>query len=170
MKAFAGTLFPRGSQSPSGNPQETGCALHAGSVADTAKGFSPQLWIGSLGAIGTAALLSFVLTLSTVEGLPFPITWGHPLAVPFLTSLPAVVGFLLNVRQAQAIRTEAFAVGTSLGWVLFMVFAASLPLLPSWLTLAFWAVTAALFMWATQKMFASLAGRLAPRFSTDRAS
>ncbi len=153
-----------------GNPQETGSALDAGSVADAAKGFSPQLWIGSLGAIGTAALLSFVLTLSTVEGLPFPITWGHPLAVPLLTSLPAVAGFLLNARQAQTIRTEASAVGTSLGWVLFMVFAASLPLLPSGLTLAFWAVTAVLLMWATQKMFAFLAGRLAPRFSTDRAS
>lgn len=139
-------------------------------MADTAEGFSPRLWVGSLGAMGTAALLSFVFTLSTEEGLPFPITWGHPLAVPFLTSLPAVVGFLLNVRQAQTIRTEASAVGTSLGWVLFMVFAASLPLLPSWLTLAFWAVTAALFMWATQKMFAFLAGRLAPRFSTGRAS
>ncbi len=139
-------------------------------MANTTEGFTPQLWVGSLGAIGTAALLSFVFTLSTVEGLPFPITWGHPLAVPFLTSLPAVVGFLLNVRQTQTIRTEASAVGTSLGWVLFMIFAASLPLLPSWLTLAFWAVTAALFMWATQKMFAFLAGRLAPGFSTGRAS
>ncbi len=153
-----------------GNPQETGSALDAGSVADAAEGLSPRLWVGSLGAMGTAALLSFVLTLSPVEGLPFPIMWGHPLAVPLLTSLPAVAGFLLNVRRAQTIRTEASAVGTSLGWVLFIVFAASLPFLPSWLTLAFWTVTAALFMWATQRMFASLVGHLAPRFSTGRAS
>ncbi len=138
-------------------------------MADTAKGDSPKLWVGLLGAMGTAALLSFVFTLSTVEGLPFPITWGHPLAVPFLTSLPAVVGFLLDVRQAQTPRTEAFAVGTALGWVLFMIFAASLPLLSSWLTLAFWVVTAALFMWTTQRVLSFLAGVLAT-FWIDKAS
>lgn len=133
------------------------------SWTDAGKGDGPpRWWFGSLAAIGTALLLAFVLALSAFG--------GHPLGMPLLFAVPAFAGYLVSVRRAATIVAEATAVGTSLGWVLFMGLVPALPLarIGGFVTFPILAVLAMVLMWATQRSFAGLAARLATRYSWDR--
>ncbi|MEE9181698.1 MAG: hypothetical protein V3U33_03935 [candidate division NC10 bacterium] len=122
----------------------------------------PRWWFGPLAAIGTALLLAFVLALSAFG--------SHPLVIPLLFAVPAFAGYLVSVRRAVTIVAEATAVGTSLGWVLFMGLVTALPFarIGGFVTFPILAVFALVLMWATQRSSAGLAARLATRYSWDR--
>ncbi len=130
---------------------------------DAGKGDGPpRWWVGSLVAVGTALLLAFVLALSAYG--------DHPLVLPLLFAVPAFAGYLVSIRRATTIVAEATAVGTSLGWVLFMGLVTALPLarIGGFVTFPILAFLALVLMWATQRSFADLAARLATRYSWDR--
>ena len=120
---------------------------------------SPRWWYGPLAALGMASLLLLIFQV-TVSG-------GHPLALPLLFTVPAMVGYAVSVRRAATVVAEATAIGTSLGWVLFMGLITINPIyrLPGVLALLILSVLAVLLMWATPRLGAGLAARLATRFS-----
>lgn len=118
-------------------------------------------WVGALGALGTGGVLALLFTFSAPADLFF---WSHPLALPLLFSLPAIVGYLLLVRGAETVVVEASAVGIALGWVLFMGFASSVFFVSPFLAILLWPFLAVLFLWAVQKIAATLATRYLTRY------
>ena len=78
------------------------------------------LWLGLVGVLGGLFFSLVVLTLGML--------WSNPAVVTLiLVPIPALSGFLVRVRWTRARSGVISSIGTSLGWLAFMLLVVTQP-------------------------------------------